>query len=126
MAEVIKGCGVDIIEIDRIARAIKKPRFIQRIYTAEEQQLLHSRPVQSWAARFAAKEAVMKALGCGWQQGVRFRDIEILQEQSGKPVARLKGQAWEIAHTQGVTAIHLSLSHNRTVAIAYAVCVGGG
>ena len=126
MAEIIKGCGVDIIEISRITRAMENPRFIQRIYTPGEQRLLRSRPVQSWAARFAAKEAVMKALGCRWRNGVRFRDIEILQEPSGKPVVELMGQALVVAEAQGVTAVHLSMSHNRNVAIAYVVCAGGG
>jgi len=123
---MIKGCGVDIIEIDRIARAMQKPGFIQRIFTADEQQLLHGRPVQSWAARFAAKEAVMKALGCGWRQGVTFQDIVILRDQNGKPVVELRGKAREIARAQGVAAVHLSLSHNRSAAVAYAVSVGGG
>lgn len=126
MAEVIKGCGVDIIEIDRIARAMRKPRFIQRVFTAEEQRLLSSRPVQSWAARFAAKEAVMKALGCGWRHGVGFQDIAIMRDQNGKPLVELRGQAQEIARRQGVAVVHLSLSHSRSVAVAYVVCVGRG
>ena len=72
MAEIIIGCGVDIIEIDRIAKALQKQKFIERVYTDQEQQLLRLRSAQSWAARFAAKEAVMKALGCGWNHGALY------------------------------------------------------
>lgn len=124
MAEVIKGCGVDLIEIARIAKALQRPKFASRIYTEKEQTILRSRSPQSWAARFAAKEAVMKALGCGWQKGVRFTDIEILQETSGKPIVSLHGQASVIARNKQITQVHLSLSHDRSVAIAYAISVG--
>ena len=126
MAEIIIGCGVDIIEIDRIAKALQKQKFIERVYTDQEQQLLRLRSAQSWAARFAAKEAVMKALGCGWNHGVRFTDIEILREESGKPAVNLFGQAQKIAQSLKVTGIHISLSHNRSTAVAFALCVGEG
>lgn len=124
MAEVIKGCGVDMIEIDRITRALRRQKFIERIYTKREQELLRARTAQSWAARFAAKEAVMKALGCGLRQGVRFTDIEILNEESGRPVVILAGQAQKAAQLQRVAAVHISLSHNRSTAVAYALSVG--
>lgn len=124
MGETIKGCGVDIIEVERIAKALARPQFQQRIYTTREQEILRSRHVQSWAARFAAKEAVMKAIGCGWQYGVRFTDIEILPEPSGKPAVILSGQAQIIAAQMHISKVLVSMSHNRSVAIAYAVCVG--
>ena len=68
----------------------------------------------------------MKALGCGWRHGVGFQDIAILRDQNGKPLVELRGQAQEIARRQGVAVVHLSLSHSRSVAVAYVVCVGRG
>lgn len=124
MSEVVKGCGIDIIEIERIARALKKPGFINKIHTSDEQKMLHTRHNQSWAVRFAAKEAVMKAIGCGWQKGVRFKDIEINQDQWGKPVVLLSGRVKEIADARKITQLHISLAHDRISAIAYAIAVG--
>lgn len=124
MGQVIKGCGVDLIEIYRIAQALKKERFKSKIYTEHEQTILTRKAAQSWAARFAGKEAVMKAIGTGWQQGVSFQQIEISRDQLGKPVVRLFGKAQEIASNQGISEIHISLSHNRDTAIAYAIAVG--
>lgn len=124
MGEIIIGCGVDIIEIERIERALKRSRFKTKIYTKMEQQLLENNEVKSWAARFAAKEAVMKALGCGWRGGVKFSDIEVSQNHLGKPMIELSGVTKSIAEQQNVTKIHISLSHDRSVAIAYAIAVG--
>lgn len=124
MGQVVKGCGVDIIEIYRITQALKKARFKSRIYTAHEQKILESKNDQSWAARFAGKEAVMKALGCGWQQGVGFKQIEISRDDWGKPIVRLYDRAQEVASMQKISEIHISLSHNRDTAIAYAIAVG--
>lgn len=124
MVQVVKGCGVDIIEIYRIAQALEKDRFKDKIFTKHEQKILQGKAAQSWAARFAAKEAVMKALGSGWQRGVSFKQIEIGKDQWAKPIVQLFDRAQEIANERGINEIHLSLSHNRTTAIAYAIAVG--
>lgn len=120
----IRGCGVDIIEIERIAKALCRKRFAQRIYTDQERTALKQKPVASWAVRFAAKEAVMKALGWGWQGGVGFDQIEILQDEMGKPYVVLHRKAEAVAASQGIDRVEISLSHSRELAIAYAVAVG--
>ncbi|NLJ81462.1 MAG: holo-ACP synthase [Firmicutes bacterium] len=120
----IKGCGVDMIEIKRIARALQKKRFRQRIYTCWEQKHLKNKKAQSWAARFAAKEAVMKALGFGWGQGASFRDIEIAVNERGRPEVRLQGQTLELAQKLGVAKLLLSLSHTKELAAAYVIAIG--
>ena len=120
----VKGCGVDLIEIARIAEALKKPIFINKVYTTFEQEYLAERSAQSWAARFAAKEAVMKALGRGFGQGVFFREIEITANHWGQPCVVLKGETYKIATEQGITEFTLSLSHSKELAIAYVIALG--
>jgi holo-[acyl-carrier protein] synthase len=120
----VKGCGVDLIEIARIAKALRKESFCQKVYTAYERDYLHNRPVQSWAARFAAKEAVMKALGRGWQQGVAFHNVEIRSDLWGKPTVHLLNEAQDVANELGVTHFTLSLSHSKELAIAYVIALG--
>jgi holo-[acyl-carrier protein] synthase len=126
---LIYGTGIDIIEIHRVAGVWQRQgqRFLDRVYTPYEQQrCLQGAPRAQWerlAVRFAAKEAVMKALGTGWRQGVRWRDIEIIHEQSGKPFVRLWGTTKELAIARGIGTIHISLSHNRAHAIANAIAL---
>lgn len=120
----VKGCGVDLIEIARIAKALKRESFRFRVYTAHERHYLQDRPPQSWAARFAAKEAVMKALGRGWQQGVSFCNVEIRSNQWGQPSVHLLGEAQEVAKDLGVTGFTLSLSHSKELAMAYVIALG--
>ncbi|HHY15726.1 MAG TPA: holo-ACP synthase [Firmicutes bacterium] len=120
----VKGCGVDAIEIARIARAIKRQAFRERIFTAPERDYLRGRQACSWAARFAAKEAVMKALGRGWLQGVCFQDIEISADQWGKPTVSLLGGALKAARDAGITRFALSLTHSKELAIAFVIALG--
>ncbi len=120
----VKGCGVDLIEIARIARAIERPAFRERIYTSFEQNYLRGRHARSWSARFAAKEAVMKSIGRGWLQGVRFDEIEIGADRWGKPTVRLKGGALEAARAAGITRFVLSLTHSKELAAAYVIALG--
>lgn len=120
----IKGCGVDAIEVQRIAKALGREGFRQRIYTPSEQENLKEKKPQSWAARFAAKEAVMKALGRGWGQGVAFLEIEIGTDKWGRPQVRLLGQAFKLAQSQGVEELFLSLSHTKELAFAYVIAIG--
>jgi len=112
--------GVDIIEIGRINRAISRwhDSFISRIYTQAELEGPHSIP--SLAARFAAKEAVMKALGTGIR-GVGWRDIEILTNGDGAPVIRLYGRALQRSTEIGIAQFDISMSHSRKYAIAFVI-----
>ncbi|NLJ85226.1 MAG: holo-ACP synthase [Firmicutes bacterium] len=126
---MIYGTGIDIIEIERVAAVWKRQgqRFLDRVYTPlEQERCLVGAPRAQWeklAARFAAKEAVMKTLGTGWRQGVRWRDIEIRHESSGKPYVCLWGASKELAAARGIGLIHISLSHSRKYAIASAVAL---
>ncbi|HPT83095.1 MAG TPA: holo-ACP synthase [Limnochordia bacterium] len=120
----VKGCGVDIVEVQRIVRALAKPRFRERIYTPREREELRQKGAESWAARFAAKEAVMKALGRGFTQGVPFSAVEIFSDRWGRPQVRLLEPAAQIAAEQGVTGFCLSLSHTKDLAVAYALALG--
>ena len=126
---LIYGTGIDIIEIERVARVWhrKKQRFLDRVYTPYEQQrCLDGGPrsqAERLAVRFAAKEAVMKALGTGWRQGVRWRDIEIHHEQSGKPYVYLQGSTRDLAMSRGIGTIYISLSHSRDYAVASAIAL---
>lgn len=119
--------GVDLIEIERIQRAISQHgvRFLQRVYTATEQQTCQGR-AESLAARFAAKEAVAKALGTGiWRQGVDWTDIEIARDPaSGAPQLLLHRAAADHAQQLGLTEWSVSLSHDRERAIAFVVALG--
>ncbi len=120
---MVVGVGVDVVEVERVERAIRRwgEAFLTRVYTPSERERGAGRAgVARLAARFAAKEAVMKALGVGWGR-LRFCDIEILSEGSGRPVARLHGGAAQAALAAGVHAVHLSLSHARGYAAAVAV-----
>lgn len=113
--------GVDIIEIDRIEQAISswQNSFLKRVYTEAEVDICQNR-AQSFAARFAAKEAIMKALGTGmW--GLKWRDIEITQKTSGAPDVKLHGSAQNKARELGITSFSLSLSHSRKYAVAMVV-----
>lgn len=121
---LVKGCGVDLIEISRIARALERRSFRDKIYTDYEQQELQHRQAQSWAARFAAKEAVMKSVGLGWQQGLPFDCIEIYADPKGQPQVRLLEPARQIVTELGITRFSLSLSHSKELAIAYVIALG--
>ncbi|RME66009.1 MAG: holo-[acyl-carrier-protein] synthase [Caldilineae bacterium] len=125
---MILRTGVDAIEIERVQAAIQRhgPRFLERVFTSRELELCRGR-VESLAARFAAKEAVSKALGTGvWRAGVCWDDIEILrEEESGAPLLYLHGAARERAHALGLETWSVSLSHTRTQALAFVVGLGG-
>ena len=111
--------GVDIVEIERIEVAMERwrGRFLQRVYTDLELKLCHEKP-SSLAARFAGKEAVVKALGVK-NSGIGWKDIEILSDSSGKPLICLHGKAQEQANDLGMDSLAISLSHSRDYAIAF-------
>jgi holo-[acyl-carrier protein] synthase len=125
---MIIGVGVDIMQVDRIRGAIDRhgERFLQRIYTEEEIRYCRSgaHPFQRFATRFAAKEAVLKALGVGWQRGTSFRDVAVEVDGLGAPSVHLTGRSEDIAREKDIHTIHLSLSHDRQYAIAQAVAEG--
>jgi|LSQX01.1.fsa_nt_gb holo-[acyl-carrier protein] synthase len=120
----ILGLGVDIVETARVARALTRERFRQRVFSGAERAQLAEKDPQSWAGRFAAKEAVMKALGTGWGSGVGFAQIEILTVESGRPVVKLTGRALEVSRAMGIGEILVSISHSRDYAVASALAVG--
>jgi len=114
---MIKGIGVDTIELSRIERtyATYGERFLNRIYASEEREyaLRYKDPVPRLAARFAAKEACMKALGTGWSNGVRWKDIVVKNSRSGKPEMELRGVARDVLEKLEVDHVHVSITHSR-------------
>lgn len=128
---MILSTGVDLIELDRIRRLIEYhgDRALRRVYTPAE--LAHCRGrVPELAVRFAAKEAVAKALGVGLRimarDGIHFHDVETLPDPKGKPVVHLHGRAAARAAELGFTEWSISLSHGRDIALAFAVAIGQG
>ena len=121
----IAGIGVDIIEVRRIERLIERrgEKFLRRIFTPVEIEYCQARKQagQHFAARFAVKEAVFKALGTGWAQGVSWRQVETVNETSGRPRTRLAGRARERADALGVRTVHVSISHSDEYAVAHVI-----
>jgi holo-[acyl-carrier protein] synthase len=122
---MIVGTGIDIAEVPRIREVIERhgQRFLQRVFTEGEIQYCESKAnrVERYAARFAAKEAGMKALGTGWNHGVRWRDIEVARKPGGRPTLLLHGRAAEFAAKLGATNIALSLTHTADQAMAQVI-----
>ncbi len=122
---MIVSIGVDIVEIDRIAERVAavESRFRKRIFTAGEIAYCESRAAKaaSYAARFAAKEATMKALGTGWAAGVGWQDIEVVNDAAGAPSLKLIGRALERFQAIGARRAFLSLSHSKDAAIAQVI-----
>lgn len=125
---MILGTGVDIAEVVRIRQSIERygERFLRRIYTDGEIQYCESKAsrFESYAARFAAKEAGMKALGTGWNHGVRWRDIEVVRPKGQRPTIQFHGQAAAIADKLGAKNVALSLTHTREEALAHVILEG--
>jgi holo-[acyl-carrier protein] synthase len=122
---MIVGTGVDLAEVPRIRASIERfgARFIERIYTPAEIAYVE-RKANRWeryAARFAAKEAGMKAIGTGWKRGVRWRDFEVANLPSGKPTLRLHGVAADVADKLGVRNVSLSLTHTAELGMAHVI-----
>ena len=122
---MIVGTGIDIAEVQRIRHAIERfgVRFLERIYTVGEIRYCDSKAnrVERYAARFAAKEAAMKALGTGWNHGVRWRDCEVTRKPGSRPTLTFHGQAGEIAARLGVRNVSLSLTHTKEQAMAQVI-----
>ena len=125
---MIIGTGVDIVAVARIKRLLEKhsPRFEEKIFTADEILYCRSRaePEIHFAARFAVKEAVMKCLGTGMDQGIAFKDIEVANEETGKPAIKMHGEGKELFTRLKLGTIHISISHDKNYAIAQAIAEG--
>lgn len=117
--------GVDMVDCARLGEMIKRhgSRFVDRVFTRHEQDycMNRKRQVEHLAGRFAAKEAVLKVLGTGWRNGIRWTDIEVRNEPSGQPVVRLEGECRRLADQLGLGRILISISHIETHAIASAI-----
>jgi len=122
------GTGVDLIEVERIAHSIERfgERFLRRVYTDHEIAYCRGRRVsaESFAARFAAKEAGAKALGTGISRGVTWNEFQVARNPGGRPVLELRGRAALLAKELGVRAISLSLTHTGSLAMATVVMEG--
>jgi holo-[acyl-carrier protein] synthase len=126
---MILGIGTDLAEVPRIRKSIGQygDRFLNRIYTEAERAYAASKAnsAERFAARFAAKEAGMKAIGTGWRRGVTWKDFEVINERSGRPTLRLSGVAQQIASSLGVQRISISLTHTSEMAFAVVILENG-
>ena len=122
---MIVGTGVDLAEVPRIRASIERygTRFVNRIYTAGEIAYVERKAnrYERYAARFAAKEAGMKAIGTGWKRGVTWQDFEVANLPSGKPTLRPHGVAADIAAKLGVRNISLSITHTSELGMAHVI-----
>lgn len=121
----ILGIGIDLVDIERV-RSVAERRgdaFLARVFTPDEIAYCkrHKDPGPSLSARFGAKEALIKALGVGWQPGMKWTDIEVRRETGGRPLLVLHGRTEAIATVRGVRTAHLSLTHGEREAIAYVI-----
>ena len=122
---MIVGTGVDLAEVPRIRRSIERfgTRFVHRVFTPAEIAYVERKAsrFERYAARFAAKEAGMKAIGTGWRHGVRWRDFEVVNLPSGRPTLRLAGVAAQVAEKLGVRRISLSITHTAELGMAHVI-----
>jgi holo-[acyl-carrier protein] synthase len=125
---MIVGTGVDITEVDRIQAAVQRfgDRFLKRVFTSAEIRYCMGKPnaPERLAARFAAKEAGMKAIGTGLRHGITWQDVEVVRMPGQRPVLEFHGKAAEFAARLGCKRTHLSLSHTKQQAIAYVILEG--
>ncbi len=121
----VKGIGIDVVKVGRITDSLERfgERFERRIFTEGELAYCrgHKDPLPHLAARFAAKEALSKAIGTGFSNGVSWKQVEVIQPGGRRPALQLTGRALEIFHSQGCTSSHLSLTHDGGLAIACVV-----
>ena len=121
---MIIGTGIDIIEVDRIASRVGRDSgFKEMVFSNNEMKYCDAKasPFEHYAARFAAKEAFLKAIGKGWDSGLNWNEIEVLNEESGKPVLFISGTTKETLTLLGIRIIHLSLSHLKSMATAIVI-----
>ncbi len=122
---MIISIGIDIVEVYRISETIQRtPRFVERVFTARERAYCDAKgaaSAQSYAARFAAKEAFLKALKTGWRGKITWQDMEILNDAQGVPNLEIKGEARTLLENLGAEKIHLSMSHTTDHAVAQVI-----
>jgi len=127
---MIIGIGMDLVEVERIEAMLRRhpERAVRRLFTPAERSycLASGHAAQSYAARFAAKEAFFKALGTGLALGARWTEVEVLRNPDGAPRLQVSGIALELAERRGVRRAHVSLTHTRRIAAAYVVLEGLG
>ena len=127
---MILAHGIDVIDVERISSMLQSHghTFIDRCFTKVEQEAAEvssqEMRAQKYAARYAAKEAVMKALGTGWAKGIEWTNVGVVRED-GPPMVLLSGRAAEVANEQGITEWRLSLTHSGGIAIASVIGIGG-
>ncbi|MBL0155732.1 MAG: holo-[acyl-carrier-protein] synthase [Bryobacterales bacterium] len=125
---MILGTGIDLCEVDRIKSAIERygDKFVQRIYTPKEIAYVQRKAnkYERYAARFAAKEAGMKAIGTGWRGGITWQDFEVTNLASGRPTIAFHGAAARYAERMGVKRAHLSLTHTAQYGQAFLILEG--
>jgi holo-[acyl-carrier protein] synthase len=124
---MIMGVGTDLVEIARMRKALEQTtgeRFLQRILTPKERELAavkKGRLAEFAAGRFAAKEAIVKAIGCGVGKQIGFQDVEVLPDSMGKPICIIAAEALHRAGLTGAERIHISITHTESLAAAYAI-----
>jgi holo-[acyl-carrier protein] synthase len=125
---VIVGVGIDLVELDRFRAAMRRhgDRLLERLFTKAERGYCAGRwnPAAHYTARFAAKEAVLKALGVGWSGGIRWTDVEVVRSGAGRVEVRLRRRAKRAAASRKVRAVHVNITHSRRYAAAVAVAEG--
>ena len=126
--QMIVGTGIDIAEVERIRQTIERfgRRFIERVFTADEIRYCESKAnkIERYAARFAAKEAAMKAIGTGWNRGVTWRDVEVRRSPGQRPTMVFHGRAADFFTALGAKRAHLSLTHTQEFAMAQVILEG--
>jgi holo-[acyl-carrier protein] synthase len=125
--QMIVGIGVDLVKIDRIHKAgTNHSGFLERVFTEREREYCSRQkfPAQHYAARFAAKESVLKAIGTGWSAGVRWTDMEVLHGEGGGPIVNISGRVKDLMDLKGVKQVLLSYSHDGEYAVAQVVLEG--
>ncbi len=117
---MIIGLGTDIAEVERIAKSIENIAFKEKVFSKTEIAYCETKTnkAENYAARFAAKEAFFKALGTGWRGAMAFNEVEVVNDELGKPTINLLGEAINILKERNITIIHISLSHTKTMAMA--------
>lgn len=121
---MVLGIGIDIVEVRRISRALQGgDEMANRVFTESEREYCHARKnkFQHFAGRFAAKEAALKALGTGWQEGIRWKDVEVVPGELGKPLLNFRGRAKEILEASGASQAHVTITHAKEYAVAAVV-----
>ena len=126
---MIKGIGIDLVDLERLRQVLERhgARFLDRVLTAAEREFCDRQhdPIPHVAARFAAKEAALKALGTGLAAGIRWTDLEVERRENGAPLLRMRGEAERIAQERGAGSAYVSLTHDRHSAAAVVVLEGG-